>query len=64
MPVLHLLEDLEPEGAAKYARSVEAAWICYPTSEGVKLASVGAGIGFEAVRIEDVAGRVLGAVSR
>ena len=38
--VLHLSEDLPPETAVEYARSVEAAWICYPAVGGVKLASV------------------------
>jgi ATP phosphoribosyltransferase regulatory subunit len=38
--VLHLSEDLPPEAAVEYARSVEAAWICYPAEEGVKLAGV------------------------
>ena len=37
--VLHLSEDLPPEAAVEYARSVEAAWICYPAEGGVKLAS-------------------------
>ena len=40
MPVLHLTEDLQPEAAVEYARSVEAAWICYPAEGGVKLATV------------------------
>ena len=39
VPVLHLSEDLPPEAAAEYARSVEAAWICYPADGGVKLAT-------------------------
>ncbi len=39
VPVLHLSEDLPPEDAAEYARSVEAAWICYPAEGGVKLAT-------------------------
>ena len=38
--VLHLSEDLPPEAAVEYARSVEAAWICYPAEGGVKLATV------------------------
>jgi ATP phosphoribosyltransferase regulatory subunit len=38
--VLHLAEDLPPEAAVEYARSVEAAWICYPAEGGVKLAGV------------------------
>jgi ATP phosphoribosyltransferase regulatory subunit len=40
VPVLHLTEDLPPEVAVEYARSVEAAWICYPAEGGVKLAGV------------------------
>jgi hypothetical protein len=39
MAVLHLSEDLPHEEAAEYARSVEAAWVCYPVSGGVKLAT-------------------------
>ncbi|HEX2740133.1 MAG TPA: ATP phosphoribosyltransferase regulatory subunit [Rubrobacter sp.] len=39
VPVLHLSEDLPPGDAAEYARSVEAAWISYPTTGGVKLAT-------------------------
>jgi ATP phosphoribosyltransferase regulatory subunit len=39
VPVLHLSEDLPPEAAAEYARSVEAAWISYPTRGGVKVAT-------------------------
>jgi ATP phosphoribosyltransferase regulatory subunit len=39
VPVLHLSEDLPPEEAAEYARSVEAAWISYPSTGGVKLAA-------------------------
>jgi ATP phosphoribosyltransferase regulatory subunit len=38
--VLHLAEDLPPEAAVEYARSVDAAWICYPAEGGVKLAGV------------------------
>jgi ATP phosphoribosyltransferase regulatory subunit len=38
--VLHLSENLPPEAAVEYARSVEAAWICYPAEGGVKLAEV------------------------
>jgi ATP phosphoribosyltransferase regulatory subunit len=64
VPTLHLPEDLVPDDALRYAASVEAAWICYPAPEdpgGVKLAPARPGIPFEAVRIEDVAERVLGA---
>jgi ATP phosphoribosyltransferase regulatory subunit len=39
VPVLHISEDLTPEAAVEYARSVEAAWICYPAEGGVKLAT-------------------------
>ena len=58
VPVLHLSEGLEPEAAAKYASSIDAGWICYPVAEGVKLAPAEPGARFEALRIEDVAGRV------
>jgi len=60
VPVLHLSEDLEPEAAAKYASSVDAGWVCYPTPDGVKLAPAEPGARFEALRIGDVAGKVLG----
>jgi ATP phosphoribosyltransferase regulatory subunit len=40
VPVLHLPEDLSPEAAAEYARSIDAAWISYPAAGGVKLAAV------------------------
>ena len=40
VPVLHLAEDLPPEAATEYARSVEAAWICFPAQDGVKIATV------------------------
>jgi ATP phosphoribosyltransferase regulatory subunit len=40
VPVLHLSEDLPPGVVEEYARSVEAAWICYPAEGGVKLAGV------------------------
>ncbi|MBD0253027.1 MAG: ATP phosphoribosyltransferase regulatory subunit [Rubrobacter sp.] len=39
VPVLHLSEDLPPGAAAEYARSIDAAWISYPTRGGVKLAT-------------------------
>jgi ATP phosphoribosyltransferase regulatory subunit len=39
VPVLHLSEELPPEAAVGYARSVEAAWISYPAQGGVKLAT-------------------------
>ena len=61
VPTLHLPEDLEPDGAAKYASSVDAGWICYPTGDGgAKLAPAQPGARFEALKIENVAGRVLG----
>jgi len=40
VPVLHLSEDLPPEAAVEYARSVDAAWISYPATGGVKVAAV------------------------
>jgi ATP phosphoribosyltransferase regulatory subunit len=40
VPVLHLSEDLAPDAAAEYARSVDVAWISYPAEGGVKLAPV------------------------
>jgi ATP phosphoribosyltransferase regulatory subunit len=61
VPTLHLPEDLGPDAAARYAASVEAAWICYPMGDGgAKLAAAQRGAPFEAVKIEDVADRVLG----
>ncbi len=39
VPVLHLSEELPPEAAVEYARSVEATWISYPAQGGVKLAT-------------------------
>jgi ATP phosphoribosyltransferase regulatory subunit len=40
VPVLHLCEEIPPEVAHEYARSVDAAWISYPAPGGVKLATV------------------------
>jgi ATP phosphoribosyltransferase regulatory subunit len=40
VPVLHLCEEIPPEVAHGYARSVDAAWISYPAPGGVKLATV------------------------
>ena len=57
VPVLHLAEDSPPESAVEYARSVDAGWVCYPASDGLKLARPGGG--FERVALGDVAGRVL-----
>ncbi len=61
VPTLHLPEDLGPGAATKYASSVDAGWICYPTGDGgAKLAPARPGAPFEAVKIEDIANRVLG----
>jgi len=63
VPTLHLPEDLGPGDAARYAASVEAAWVCYPTPEepgGAKLAPAEPGALFEELKIEEVAERVLG----
>jgi len=61
VPVLHLAEDLEPEAAARYARSVGATWICYPTDPTtVKLAPAEANAPFEAASIDGVTEKVLG----
>jgi ATP phosphoribosyltransferase regulatory subunit len=57
VPVLHLAEDLTPEGAVEYARSVDASWVCYPAPDGLKLARPGGG--FELTPVDQVAGRVL-----
>jgi ATP phosphoribosyltransferase regulatory subunit len=59
VPVLHVAENLAPEAAASYARSVDASWVCYPAQGGVKLARAESGGEFELVATEDVAGRVL-----
>ena len=57
IPVLHLAEDLAPEAAVEYARSVDATWLCYPAPGGVKLARPGGE--FELTPLSGVAGRVL-----
>jgi ATP phosphoribosyltransferase regulatory subunit len=57
VPVLHLAENLAPEAAVEYARSVDATWICYPAPGGVKLARPGSE--FELTPVAGVAGRVL-----
>src|SRR5215213_1801201 len=57
VPVLHLAEDLIPEDAAEYARSVDASWVGYPAPGGLKLARPGGE--FELAPLETVAGRVL-----
>jgi ATP phosphoribosyltransferase regulatory subunit len=50
--VLQAPEDLTAKEAVQYGASVEAAWICYPTSEGVKLGRLGEQL--EIVSVEDV----------
>ncbi len=60
VPTLHLAEDLAPEEAVRYARSVDAAWVCYPSENGLELAPARGDAPFEALGVEDVAGRVLG----
>jgi ATP phosphoribosyltransferase regulatory subunit len=59
VPVLHLAEDLTPEAAVGYARSVDASWICYPTPGGLKLAPTELGGEFEPILAEKVAEMVL-----
>jgi len=57
--VLYLSEELPPEAALEYARSVEAAWICYPAEGGVKLAEVGPPGEFGFMDLRSVAETVL-----
>ena len=64
VPTLHLSEDVKPEDAVRYASSVDAGWVCYPTLDGVKLAPAEPKASFEALGIETVAERVLGEASR
>ena len=59
VPVLHLSEDLPPEAAAEYARSVEAAWISYPVTGGVKIATADPAAEFVFMSPESVARMVL-----
>ena len=59
VPVLRLSEDLTPEAAAEYARSVEAAWISYPAEGGVKLATVDPPVEFALMEYGSVAKAVL-----
>jgi ATP phosphoribosyltransferase regulatory subunit len=59
VPVLHLSEDLPPEAAVEYARSVEAAWISYPTTGGVKLAAADPAGEFASMSFDSVARTVL-----
>jgi ATP phosphoribosyltransferase regulatory subunit len=56
IPTLHLAEDLAPEAAFAYARSVEASWVAYPVPEGLALARPGGE--FELTPVEKVAGVV------
>jgi ATP phosphoribosyltransferase regulatory subunit len=61
VPTLHLPDDLAPEDAAKYAASVEAGWICYPTNDGgAKLSTAESGARFDVVRVEEIAEKVFG----
>jgi ATP phosphoribosyltransferase regulatory subunit len=57
VPVLHLVENLTPEAAFGYARSVDASWVGYPAPGGLKLARPGGA--FELTPVGEVAGKVL-----
>ncbi len=59
VPVLHLAEDLAPEAALGYARSVEASWVGYPTPGGLELAPAEPGGRFELTSLEKVTGGLL-----
>jgi len=59
VPVLHLSEDLPPEAAVEYARCVDAAWISYPATGGVKVAAVEPAGEFVFMSPESVARMVL-----
>jgi ATP phosphoribosyltransferase regulatory subunit len=59
VPVLHLAEDLAPEAAVGYARSVEASWVGYPAPEGLELAPAEPGGRFELTATGKVFGRLL-----
>jgi ATP phosphoribosyltransferase regulatory subunit len=59
VPVLHLAEDLTQEAALRYARSVDAGWVCYPAPGGLKLAPAASPDGFEISSPESVSRRVL-----
>jgi ATP phosphoribosyltransferase regulatory subunit len=50
--VLQLTEDSSAEQAERYAASVGAGWVCYPTPDGVEIGRLGEE--FEAVSVEDV----------
>lgn len=58
VPVLHLVEGREPGAAAAYAHSVEAGWIGYPESGGVRLSRV-ADVDSKLVGVEEIPDRVL-----
>ncbi|TCJ20210.1 ATP phosphoribosyltransferase regulatory subunit [Rubrobacter taiwanensis] len=57
VPVLHLAEELAPDRAAEYARSVDAGWIAYPAGDELKLTRTGGE--FEVVDVETAARQVL-----
>jgi ATP phosphoribosyltransferase regulatory subunit len=57
VPVLRLAADLSPETATEYARSVDANWVGYPASGGLKLARPGGE--FELIPVAAVPGKVL-----
>jgi ATP phosphoribosyltransferase regulatory subunit len=59
VPVLHLSENLPPKAAVEYARSVEAAWISYPATGGVKVATADPAGEFVFMSPESVARMVL-----
>ena len=60
VPVLQLADDASPEAASKYARSVGAAWVCFPTGpDGLKLAPSEPESEFFLSTPEGVAGEVL-----
>jgi ATP phosphoribosyltransferase regulatory subunit len=58
VPVLHLAENLAPEAAVGYARSVEASWVGYPAPDGLELAPAEPGGRFELTATEKVFGRL------
>ena len=59
VPVLHLSEELPPQSAVEYASSVEAAWISYPATGGVKIATADPALEFVFMSPESVARMVL-----
>ena len=62
IPVLHLVDDVPDAEAVAYARSVEAGWVVYQGGEdgAVELAPVRGDAPREALRIDEVVGKVLG----